>query len=70
MNEIPLSKELSEMSDREFFVKSSNLTSAGNERDPEEMEFMSHKETSNKCKATKLIGQRIRNGGDRWIVFQ
>ncbi len=42
------------MSDREFFVRSSNLTSAENEREPEEMEFMSHKETSNECKATKL----------------
>jgi hypothetical protein len=53
-NEIPLSKELSEMSDRELFVRSSDLTLAEKEREPEEMEFMSHKETSNECKATKL----------------
>ncbi len=42
------------MSNRKFFVRSSNWTSAEKEREPEEMEFMSHKETSNECKATKL----------------
>jgi hypothetical protein len=65
MNEIPFSKELSEMSDREFFVRSMDLTSAEKERDPEEMEFMSHKETSNECKPTKLanvLGMRLIDG--------
>ncbi len=42
------------MSDREFFVRSSVLTAAGKERESEEMELTSHKETSNECKATKL----------------